>query len=105
MYSRLFCKILKIDVWKVMLKRVNVLEFCLLGRGEKLYFKFPPTQQGPGYLESSSHVQALPDWKVCSMRRGSLLNPNFLRGCICVTKQLFNCFHLLFYKFYGWNHD
>ena len=28
-----------------------------------------------------------PDWKVCRMRGGSLLRPNCLRGCICVTKQ------------------
>ena len=27
-----------------------------------------------------------PDWKVCRMRGGSLLRPNCLRGCICVTK-------------------
>ena len=29
---------------------------------------------------------------------GNLLHPNFLRGCICVTKQCFYCFLLLFYK-------
>ena len=29
----------------------------------------------------------LPDWKLCRMRGRSLLHPNLLRGCICVTKQ------------------
>ena len=28
-----------------------------------------------------------PDWKVCTMHEGSLLCPDFLCGCICVTKQ------------------
>ena len=32
-------------------------------------------------------IECPPDWKVCRMRGGSLLRPNCLRGCICVTKQ------------------
>ena len=49
----------------------------------------------PGIARAGTYM---PDWKVCRMHGGSLLCPKCLRGCVCVTKQWFYCFLLLFYE-------
>ena len=49
------------------------------------------------WCKSVIDYKKCPDWKVCRMRGGSLIRQNCLCNCVCVTKQWFYCFLLLFY--------
>ena len=51
-----------------------------------------------GVLSNKVRIAPQIGWKVCRMRGGSPLRPNFSRGCISVTKQKFYGFLLFFTK-------
>ena len=80
------------------------ISICKLHSAAQMHIQYYESQQGiyskeAGQIFNSTNcmcraflgnilkVGEAPDWKACRMRGGSLLHPNFLRGCICVAKQ------------------